>query len=120
MQESKCKLHKTHRPTQHRLYTKINMYDVFYTYFTCNLNEIKLNFLLNRRYHATLVNLKSSGRHLCRINNHGYICNSVPTIKIMGMLIFSYTITQHPEIKTHGTEINRLDRNDFLYYFLSV
>lgn len=41
MQESKSVLHKTHGPAQHRLYTNINMYAVFYTYFTCNLNDIK-------------------------------------------------------------------------------
>jgi len=41
MQESKSVLHKTYRPAQHRLYTNINKYLVFYTYFTCNLNVIK-------------------------------------------------------------------------------
>jgi hypothetical protein len=46
MQESRSILYKTYRPAQHRLYTNINMYSAFYTYFTCNLNDIKRSFTI--------------------------------------------------------------------------
>jgi len=46
MQESKSILHKTYRPAQHCLYANINKYTVFYTYFMCNLNDIKRQFLI--------------------------------------------------------------------------
>jgi len=41
MQESKSILLKIYRPAQRRLHTNINTYSVFYTYFTCNLKDIK-------------------------------------------------------------------------------